>query len=171
MADLPNCLRSQWNNTGNTRRADASGELQKRDRQQDDSHLLNTAAQLTSQLLLVLLLDFDAQGGASHTLSMEQNIFYQKCFIRNFSDGPRPRSSTSLPKPAPPPVSPQSVGPTETRPTIEKSQTPAKRGTRPDEAAVVSDQETSVVRLLFDRGNCEVKRVAERNADIPVFDP
>src|SRR6266567_5388795 len=99
MADLPNCLRSQWNNTGNTRRADASGELQKRDRQQDDSHLLNTAAQQTSQLLLVLLLDFDAQGGASHTLSMEQNIFYQKCFIRKFSGGPRP-SRVSAPEEA-----------------------------------------------------------------------
>ena len=70
VADFPNRLRSEWNNAGNTRRTDAFGELQKRYRPQDDSYLLNAAAQQGLQLLLVLPFNLDAQGGTSHTMSM-----------------------------------------------------------------------------------------------------
>ena len=55
MADLPNCLGRQRNNAGDTRRANASGELQKRYRPQNNSYLLHAAAEQRSQLVLVLL--------------------------------------------------------------------------------------------------------------------
>src|SRR3954471_5665151 len=44
MADFSNRLGSQWDNSGNMRRADALGELQKRHRPHDDSHRLHAPA-------------------------------------------------------------------------------------------------------------------------------
>jgi hypothetical protein len=44
MADFSNRLGSQWDNSGNTRRADALGQLQKRHRPYDDSHRLHAPA-------------------------------------------------------------------------------------------------------------------------------
>src|SRR5665213_1189125 len=92
MADLPNRLRSQRQNASYMRRADPFSQLQERDRPQHHTHLLHTAAQQRLQLFLVLLCDFDMQGGASHTPSMPQNISEWNCCIRIFSRGRRPTS-------------------------------------------------------------------------------
>jgi hypothetical protein len=54
---LPNGLRSEWDNAGNTRCAGALGQLQQRQGAQDDPNLLHTATQQLAQFLLVLLCD------------------------------------------------------------------------------------------------------------------
>ena len=66
MADLPNRLWRERNSGRNARRADAVAELQKRYGAQDNSHLLHAAAQQRFQLFLILLGDFDPQGGTGH---------------------------------------------------------------------------------------------------------
>jgi hypothetical protein len=84
MADLPNGLRSQRNNGGNLRRADAFGQLQKGDGPQDNPDPLDATAQQIPQPLLVLVGDLDTQGWTSHTPSMHQNISSWKCFLESF---------------------------------------------------------------------------------------
>jgi hypothetical protein len=67
MADLPDRLWRQWDHARNPRCASAPGQLQKRQGSQDDTDLLNAAAQQPRQFVLVFRFDFDTQGWASHT--------------------------------------------------------------------------------------------------------
>jgi hypothetical protein len=67
MADLPDRLWRQWDHARNPRCASAPGQLQKRQGSQDDTDLLNAAAQQPRQFVLVFRFDFDTHGWASHT--------------------------------------------------------------------------------------------------------
>src|SRR5215831_12159538 len=73
MAEFPNGLRSQRNHIGNTRCADALGQLQQRQGAKDDPNLLNAATQQSGQFVLILLWNMDAQRWTTHAPSMRQN--------------------------------------------------------------------------------------------------
>jgi hypothetical protein len=63
----------QRNYTGNARRGDAFGQLQKRQGAQNNPNLLNPTAEYLGELLLIFLRDLDVQGWTAHSNSMGQN--------------------------------------------------------------------------------------------------
>jgi hypothetical protein len=79
-------------------RGDAPGQLQKGQRAQNYSHLLDSAAHQLSKFFLIPDRYLNAQGWTSHTLSMSHNIFDGKCFIAKSSRGHRPRDYSRNPR-------------------------------------------------------------------------
>jgi hypothetical protein len=65
-------------------------QLQKSQRPQYDTDLLDSSAHQLSELFLILRGHFDAEGWTSHDLSMSQNISRWNCFISKSSRGQRP---------------------------------------------------------------------------------
>src|SRR5215470_18264873 len=73
MANGANGLRSEWDDSGNPRRAGAFRQFQQRQGTQDDPHLLHTATQQLGEFFLVLWRDIDPQRWTAHTPSMRRN--------------------------------------------------------------------------------------------------
>jgi hypothetical protein len=90
--DVADGLCRQRNYVGNTRRGGPLGELQKSQRAQNDTHLLNSGAQQLSKFFLIFGRHFNTQGWTGQALSMGQNISEWNCFLAKTSSGQRPRT-------------------------------------------------------------------------------
>jgi hypothetical protein len=93
--DVADGLCRQRNYVGNTRRGGPLGELQKSQRAQNDTHLLNSGAQQLSKFFLIFGRHFNTQGWTGQALSMGQNISEWNCFLAKTSSGQRPSSRKS----------------------------------------------------------------------------
>jgi len=95
MADLPNRLWREWDYGGNPRCTNALGQ-QERQGSQDDTDLLNAAAQQPRQFVLVFRLDFDTQGVGVPYPQYALKHFELEMFFRIISSGQRPSTKAYL---------------------------------------------------------------------------